>query len=289
MPQDTAPMQPAAPAHPTPPLCPGWAGVACPVIGMVHLRALPGSPGYAGSMADVVASAVRDAGALRQGGVDGLMLENFGDVPFFKGRVPAETVAAMTRAAGAVRDAVDLPLGINVLRNDGLSALAVASAVGAAYVRINVLSGAALTDQGVIEGQAAEVMRYRAALGAAGVKVLADVRVKHAAPLAERPLAEEVEELVLRAGADGVVVSGSGTGKPTDPALLEEVARLSAGRPVLVGSGVTAETAGGLARFAGGLIVGTSVKRGGDVAAPVEADRVQAVVASARAASVALP
>jgi hypothetical protein len=275
----------AADRTPDPPLCPAWAGVACPVVGMVHLKALPGAPGYGGSMRRVIADAVRDAERLEQGGVHGLMLENFGDVPFFKGPVPAETVAAITAAASAVRGAVGLPLGINVLRNDGESALGIATAVGASYIRINVLSGAALTDQGVIEGRAAQVMRRRAALGAAEVKVLADVRVKHAAALAPRDLRDEVEELALRAGADGVIVSGRGTGKPTDPRLLEEVAGYSAGRPVFVGSGVDAASAAALARHAGGLIVGTSVKERGDVARPVDPERVRAVVEAACAAA----
>lgn len=270
--------------HPTPnpPLCPAWSGLRCPLIGMVHLRALPGAPGFAGSLTAVADAALGDAARLAEGGVDGLMIENFGDVPFFKGRVPAETVAAMTRVAGQVRDAVDLPLGINVLRNDGLSAVAVASAVGAAFVRVNVLSGAAVTDQGVIEGVAAELTRYRAALGAGDVKLLADVRVKHAAPLVERPLREEVEELVHRAGADAVVVSGSGTGKPTDAALVAEVAGYAAGRPVLVGSGVTPAAVPAFLPSAGGLIVGTWVKAGGDVAAAVDPDRVRAVVSAVK-------
>ncbi|XAL98666.1 BtpA/SgcQ family protein [Phycisphaeraceae bacterium D3-23] len=265
-----------------PPLCPAWSGVRCPVIGMVHLRALPGSPGFGGSLSDVMDAALRDAALLEQGGVDGLMVENFGDVPFFKGRVPAETVAAVTRVAGAVRDAVSLPIGINVLRNDAMSALAVAAAVDASFVRVNVLSGTAVTDQGVIEGAAAEVMRYRAALGASHIKVLADVRVKHAAALVERPLQDEVEELVHRAGADAVVVSGSGTGKPTDVGLLAEVARYASGRPVFVGSGVTCASAPSLMQHAGGLIVGTGVKVEGDVAKPVDPGRVRALMQVAR-------
>ncbi|MEM9415938.1 MAG: BtpA/SgcQ family protein [Planctomycetota bacterium] len=273
--------------RPLPPLCPAWSGVRCPVIGMVHLRALPGAPGFAGSLGAVVDAALRDAALLEQGGVDGLMIENFGDVPFYKGRVPAETVAAMTRVAGAVRDAVSLPIGINMLRNDAVSALAVAVAVGASYVRVNVLSGAAVTDQGVIEGAAAEVMRYRAALGAGDIKVLADVRVKHAAGLVERPLQDEVEELLCRAGADAVVVSGSGTGKPTDVGLLADVARYASGRPVFVGSGVTSDSAPSLMAHAGGLIVGTGVKVDGDVAKAVDPDRVRGLMQIAREADTA--
>ncbi|MFI4861614.1 MAG: BtpA/SgcQ family protein [Phycisphaerales bacterium JB063] len=268
--------------RPCPPLCPAWAGVRCPVIGMVHLRALPGAPGFGGSIGDVMDIALRDAALLERGGVDGLMIENFGDVPFFQGRVPAETVAAVTRVAGAVRDAVSLPIGINVLRNDALSALAVAAAVDASFVRVNVLSGTAVTDQGVIEGAAADVMRYRASLGASGTRVLADVRVKHAAPLVERPLQDEVEELLHRAGADAVIVSGSGTGKPTDLGLLAEVAQYAEGRPVFVGSGVTCDTVPAMMQHAGGLIVGTGVKVDGDVAKPVDPERVRTLMQAVR-------
>ncbi len=268
---------------------PSWREVRKPVIGMVHLRALPGSPGFAGGaggVKDVWASAVRDARALAEGGVDGLMLENFGDVPFFAGAVGPETVAHITAAALRVRDAVELPLGINVLRNDVRSALAVASAVGASFVRVNVLVGAYVTDQGVIEGQAAEVMRYRRALGADDVAVFADVRVKHAAPLGGRPIEVEAEELVARAGADAVIVSGEGTGKPTDPERIAAVKGAVGGvaggavgsAPVLVGSGATVETAAELLAHADGLIVGSSLKEGGRLEAPVEVARVRALM-----------
>src|SRR5690606_3606108 len=157
----------------------------------------------------------------------------------------------------------DLPLGINVLRNDGESALAVALAAGAQFVRVNVLSGAVVTDQGVIEGDAARLMRRRRAMGAAHVPVLADVRVKHAAPLGPgwRPIEEDVDELLHRAGAAGVIVSGSGTGKPTDPHELAAVKAAAGDAPVFVGSGATPETAADLLRHADGLIVGTSLKR----------------------------
>ena len=269
-------------SNPLPPLCPQWALLRCPVIGMVHLRALPGAPGFAGSLGEVMSAALRDAELLEAGGVDGIMIENFGDVPFYKDRVPGETIAAMTRVAGAVCDAVSLPIGINVLRNDAMSAIAVASAVGAAFVRVNVLSGCAVTDQGLIEGAAANVMRYRQALGAANIRVMADVRVKHAAALVERPLQDEVEELIHRAGADAVIVSGSGTGKPTDPGLLEQVVQHASGRPVLVGSGVTCASAPALMKHAGGLIVGTAVKVDGDVAKPVDPDRVRELMQCAR-------
>lgn len=260
-------------------LCPAWSGIPRPVIGMLHLPALPGSPGFAGDLDAVRRHVLRDAQTLRAGGVHGLMIENFGDVPFYRDSVPTHTVTHMTALALAVQQSVDLPLGINVLRNDGLSALAVAHAVGAAYIRVNVLSGACLTDQGVITGKAAELMRYRKQIGADGVKVLADIRVKHAAPLAERPLDEEVDELVKRAAADGVIVSGTGTGRPTDPGQVAEVKRLAGGAPVLIGSGATPET---LAQLAGadGFIVGSGFKPGGDTSQPIEQSRVEAFMAA---------
>ena len=214
-----------------------------PLIGMVHLRPLPGSPRYGGKLADVRDAAVADAESLVEGGCDGLMIENFGDVPFFPGRVPAHVVSTMTTLAAAVRAAAPgRPLGVNVLRNDGRSALAVALAAGANFIRVNVLCGARVTDQGVIEGIAAELLRDRAILGASGVKILADVDVKHSAPLAARPAADEVADTLHRGLADGLVVSGAGTGKPVDPARLAEVKRVAGGSMVFVGSGVTTDS-----------------------------------------------
>jgi hypothetical protein len=247
-----------------------WADLSHPVIGMVHLRPLPGSPRYAGDFDAVIEAAVADARIWQEAGAHGLMMENFGDVPFFKDNVPSETVEAMTNVAGAIRSAVpELPLGINVLRNDGLSAVTIAAAVGASYIRVNVLSGAAVTDQGLIEGRAAEIMRYRQAVGA-DIKVLADVRVKHAAPLAERPLQDEVAELVHRAGADAVIVSGSGTGKPTDPSHAAEVKRYAGDTPVLIGSGADADSIPQLKGACDGFIVGSAAKPGGKIDEPVD-------------------
>lgn len=245
---------------------------------MLHAPALPGSPGYQGDFDAIQDLVLGDARALAQGGVHGLMLENFGDVPFFKDRVEPITVAAMTRLAVAVKQAVDLPLGINVLRNDALSALSIAAAVNADYVRVNVLSGAMVTDQGLIEGRAAELMRVRDRLAASSVKVLADVAVKHAAPLAARPLVEEVDELTKRAGADGVIVSGVGTGSPTSMDDVVCVKKAADERPVWVGSGVNEYNARELSEVADGLIVGSSLKSGGELHAQVDSDRVRGLM-----------
>lgn len=248
-----------------------------PVIGMVHLGPLVGAPRHNGSLQQVRDRAVSDAEALAQGGVDAIMIENFGDAPFYPGPAPPETIAQMAAIATAVSSAVDLPLGINVLRNDGVGALAVALACGAVMVRINVLVGARVTDQGLIEGRAHEVMRMRARL-APGIAVLADVDVKHSAPLAPRALADEVADLVGRGGPDAVIVSGSRTGQPTSPDDVTRVRALCA-IPVLVGSGVHTAQAAALRDAADGFIVGTAFQRDGRV----DADSVASLTKMLRA------
>ena len=243
-----------------------WENVRKPVIGMLHLAALPGSPLYGGSLAEIRDAVLRDAQLLAEGGVNGLMIENFGDTPFFPGRVPAHVVAHMTAIAAQVRQAVpDLPLGINVLRNDGLSALSVAHAVGAEYVRVNVLCGARVADQGLLQGIAHDLLRLRAELKADAIKIFADVDVKHSAPLAERPIADEVDDTLHRGMADALIVSGAGTGKPTDPEKVKMVKAAAKGAPVFLGSGVTPQTVDALLPHADGFIVGTYFKKDGVV------------------------
>lgn len=255
---------------------PFFAGLCRPgVIGMLHLGPLPGSPGWSGDLGAVLAAAVRDARALREGGVGALMLENFHDVPFHPETVPPVTVAAMTAVAAAVRrESPDCPLGINVLRNDAEAALAIAVATGAAFIRVNIHVGAAVTDQGVIEGRAWRTLRLRREYGA-DVGILADVRVKHAAPLGGRPLADEARDLRLRGLADALVVTGAATGAGADPGEIEELRRTLPDCPLLVGSGVGAGNVGRFLPAADGFIVGTSLKEGGDVAAPVSATRTE--------------
>ncbi|MGH7396925.1 MAG: BtpA/SgcQ family protein, partial [Candidatus Rokuibacteriota bacterium] len=156
------------------------------VIGMVHLRALPGSPRWDGDMAALVRAALDDARALAEGGADALLVENHGDVPFTARRVDAATVAGMAVAVGEIRRALPLPVGVNVLKNDVRSALAVAAATGARFVRVNVHVGAVAADQGIIESDAHDTLRYRRLLGVA-VGILADVQAKHGMPLAPVP------------------------------------------------------------------------------------------------------
>jgi membrane complex biogenesis BtpA family protein len=255
-------------------------GAAKAVIGMVHLEPLPGSPRWSGSMKEVTRAALADARALAEGGADALLLENFGDVPFSSGRVDAACVAAMAAVATEVYRAVSLPLGINALRSDAASALAIATAVDARFIRVNVHTGAVVTDQGILVSTAHETLRYRRLL-AAPVAILADVQTKHAAPLAAVPIEHEARDCVHRGLADGLIVSGEATGLPPKTSDLERVRLAVPDTPLLVGSGASPENAAELLSLADALIVGTSIKRDGVVTNRVDPDRVRALVRAA--------
>ena len=250
------------------------------LIGMVHLQPLPGSPRFESDLDSVIAFSLRDAHILKEAGFPALMVENFGDAPFFPGQVSPITVAAMTRAVATIAETTGLPIGVNVLRNDALAALAIAAATGAAMIRVNVLTGLMNTDQGPIVGNAAEVARQRQALCPL-VAILADVFVKHATP----PFGLTIEQAGLdtweRGGADALIVSGSGTGAAPD---IEEAARLRKAVPdatILVGSGASAATLGALAEVADGAIVGTSLKASGRISDQVDPDRARELVRAA--------
>ena len=246
------------------------------LIGVVHLKPLPGSPRWGGSMDEVIKAAKADALAYERGGADAIIIENFGDAPFTKDNVPAETVASMSAAGLAVRLTVNVPIGFNVLRNDAHAALALCAACGGSFIRVNILSGVMVTDQGVIEGRAFEVLRARRAL-AAEAKILADVHVKHAAPLASMPIGQAALDTVERGLADALIVSGTATGKATDPAKAREVKNACPGVCVLIGSGATAQSVRLFGDAVDGFIVGSSLKRGGRLSNPVDSRRVAAL------------
>ena len=245
-------------------------------VAVIHLQPLPGSPRWGGDFERVSRSAVDDARACEDGGADAVVIENFGDAPFGKGAVPPETVAAMAVVGSALSDAVGLPFGFNVLRNDGLAALALCAACGGDFIRVNVLSGAMVTDQGVIEGNAFAVTRLRRQL-APNAKILADVHVKHAAPLGNVPIEIAARDTAERGLADALVISGTGTGEATDLEDVRRVRSVCPDSPILVGSGVTAANGASYLELADGVIVGTSVKREGEVSNPVDRNRVAAL------------
>jgi len=244
------------------------------LIGVVHLPPLPGSPRAAASIDACLEQARRDARALVDGGADGVIVENFHDAPFFAESVPPITVAAMTAICRELRAGIPVEMGINVLRNDAEAALAVAVASGAEFIRVNVHTGAMLTDQGIVTGRAAETLRLRRALGAERVRIMADVLVKHAVPLGPQQLADAVADAVERGLADAVIVTGSATGAAASP---EDVRRAAAATtaPVYVGSGISAENAGTYVPPAAGVIVGSWLKLDGIVGNPVDQARVR--------------
>ncbi len=251
------------------------------VIGVVHLPPLPGSP-RGGDVERAVDSAIRDATALEEGGVDGVIVENLGDAPYASTDVPKVTVAAMTRVVSEVVHSVDVPVGVNVLRSDGVAAVDVCAATGAEFVRVNAYVEALATDQGLLNPVARDVIMERMALGLEDdVAILADVRVKHASPLDDRPLEEVVADAVERGLADAVIVTGSRTGSPANPKDVERAS--SVGDRILVGSGVTPENVVGFLKSgAVGFIVGTWFKRGDDVFSPVDPSRVRELVETVR-------
>lgn len=245
-------------------------------VGVVHLLPLPGAPVRA-DLDAALARARHDARALVQGGADAVIVENFGDAPFAPRRVPAATISAMTRAVGVVRDAAPgLDVGVNVLRNDALAAMAIAACTGSDFIRVNVLSGVMVTDQGVIEGEARDLIALRTALGAQ-IAVVADVMVKHATPLGSTSLEDAARDTWHRAGADVVVVTGRGTGLPTSLDDADRVRAVIPEAPLWVGSGVTLESAEGLRARVDGAIVGTWLHEDGSVRQPLCPRRVEAM------------
>ena len=257
-----------------------------PIIGVVHLLPLPTSPRWGGDLKAIIDRAEREATALASGGVDGIIIENFFDAPFAKDQVDPAVISAMTLIVQRLMNLVTLPIGINVLRNDGCGALAIAACAGAQFIRVNVLNGVMATDQGIIEGNAHRLLRYRRELGSE-VKILADVMVKHAQPIGTVDLGSAIKDIIERSLADGVVLSGLATGHP--PTLQDlELARKTAGNtPIFIGSGANWDNIDKLISMADGVIVSSSLKRHGRITQPIDPSRVsQFVEATHRSLSI---
>jgi membrane complex biogenesis BtpA family protein len=260
-----------------------------PVIGMVHLWPLPGAPGYADyGMDTILEHAQRDAEALLDGGVDGLIVENMWDLPYRTGiDVPLEAVTAQAVAARSIVEMTHelgspVPVGINVIHNGSLAELAIAVAAGAAFIRVCILTGARLWDTGDLDhGCAADLLRQRKNLHAEHIKLFADVDKKHSVPFPGLDLKTHIEWTEFYR-ADALIVSGRMTG---DAPPLEKVRRAkdSATRPILMGSGTTAENIGGFLQYADGAIVGSSLKVDGVAENPVDLGRVHRYVAAVKA------
>lgn len=256
-------------------------------IGMIHCPPFPGSPRYRGdTMASIYDAAMRDAEAFVRGGIDGLIVENHGDVPFLRpGDIGPETAACMAVVTDRIRRAFDVPLGINVLANAAIPALAVAKAAGAAFVRVNQWANAYVANEGFVDGDAGKALRYRAFIGGNDIAIFADSHVKHGAHAitADRTIEELTRDLEFF-DADVVIATGQRTG---DTATIEELRTVAGATrlPVLVGSGVREDNVAAILAVAGGVIIGSSLKQGGVWWNPVEGPKVAAFMQTFRGAS----
>ncbi len=251
-----------------------------PLIGVVHLEPLPGAPLHKLKMDEIIETALDDAKALCNGGVDGIIIENYGDAPYYPRRVPPFTVAAMAIIVRHVVKAVDIPVGVNVLRNDWRSSLSIAHVTEASFIRVNILSGSYITDQGYIEGEAHLLQRLKRYLNSR-VKVFADIDVKHAGRIVQRPLEDEARDLSERSLADAIIVTGEATGKPPRIEKVKIVKEAVGDKPVIVGSGLTPENIASYLRICDGFIVGTYFKRG----RRVNIEKVKALVSMVKQSS----
>jgi membrane complex biogenesis BtpA family protein len=245
---------------------------------MVHLLPLPGAPSWSGELSSVEKRALADTRALIEGGVDGILFENYGDAPFTKKKVNRLTVSSMTRVILKCVDHMEIPFGINVLRNDWDTALAIAATTGAAFIRVNVLSGAYVTDQGIIEGVGHACLRRRRTLEheiGRKILILGDAHTKHGRPLLEQSLIDTVHDLTERVGVDGVIITGSRSGEVTKVEDVKQATKAAKKIPVLVGSGITAENIKDYLETANGFIVGSSLKENRILTGPVEKKRVE--------------
>jgi uncharacterized protein len=255
-------------------------GVRKPIIGTVHLLPLPGAPrNRGGPIKDILLQAANDARTYVAGGVDALIVENEGDIPFLKPQeVGPETVAGLTAAALAVRDAVDVPVGINCLANAITQSLAVARATNGTFVRANQWANAYVANEGFVEGAAARALRFRSAIKGEEIKILADVHVKHGshAIVADRSI-EEMTKDVEAFDADVLIATGNRTGAPTQVQEISDI-KSAASLEVIVGSGLTADNAAQLLEVADGAIVGSAMKHDGVWWNPVDRSWVQAIM-----------
>ncbi len=242
-----------------------------PIIGVVHLNPLPGSPCF-DSMNSVLNSALSDAKNLIEGGVDGLIVENYGDKPFVK-EISDMTVSSLSVVIEKICELSDIPVGINVLRNDWKAALSIAKVLNLDFVRINVYSGLNATSEGLIEGEAGEIQRFRESND---IKcfIMADIHVKHGKTIYPENIEEAAVETADRSLADALIVSGNRTGEEPDSIEIDKV-KSKVDTPVFIGSGLSVKNVDELMAKADGAIVGTYFKKDGEVENAVSLGKVK--------------
>lgn len=247
------------------------------LIGVVHLLPLPGTPFGDYSFAKVLERAVYDAKILEQGGIDTIIIENFGDAPFTRNQVDPHIVSMITVITQTIIEQTSLQIGINVLRNDALSALAIAAAVGAEFIRVNIHTGAAWTDQGLIQGDAYRTLNYRRQLQSS-VAIAADVMVKHATPAGDWSLVDAAKDAFLRGKAQRLIITGAATGASIDWNDLIVLREHLPAAELWIGSGMNPRLLDKALEFANGAIVGTFFHENSDLSKPLSLERVQEMV-----------
>lgn len=253
------------------------------LIGMIHCPAFPGAPRYKGqSVSQIYDACLRDGEALIENGMHGLLVENHGDVPFLKPEdITCETAAFMAVVTDRLKTAFGVPIGVNVLANAPIPAIAIAAAGGAEFIRVNQWANAYVANEGFMEGRAGEALRFRARLRQDGIKIFADSHVKHGAHaiVADRTIAELTRDLAFF-DADGVIATGQRTGDAANPEEIK-VIRDATHLPLLVGSGVSQDNIGQILALTNGVIVASSLKVGGVWWNEVDPARVRSFVAAA--------
>ena len=250
------------------------------LIGMVHLRALPGTPRHRLPIDEIEQIALREALTLADAGFDALLIENMHDLPYLNRQVGPEIVSAMTRVATVIRSAVECPVGIQVLAGANQAALAIAHCCHLDFIRAEAFVHAHVADEGIMNADAAQLLRERTRIGADHVAILADICKKHAshAITSDLTLADHAKAAMF-CGADAVIVTGTTTGAAVRMDDLETV-RAATSLPLLVGSGATAKSIPDLIKKADGVIVGSDLKIGGQWDQDLDPQRVKAIISS---------
>ena len=253
-----------------------------PVIGVIHVGALPGTPRSTQTITQLIETARTEARVYRESGVDGLIIENMHDVPYLRGEVGPEIVSAMTVIASEVRNVFKLPVGVQILAGANIEAMAVAHAAGLDFIRAEGYAYAHVADEGVIQSSAAKLLRYRRMIGANNVQVWSDIKKKHSAHAITADVSlGETAETVEFMGANAVIVTGSMTGQPPKPDDVTE-AKTHCGLPVILGSGISDSNIAEFYREADGFIVGTFFKVDGLWSNTVDPSRVERLLSKIR-------
>lgn len=256
------------------------------LIGVIHLPGLPGSPSALRKnkstwelIDEIGLRAIKEAQSLTKAGFNALILENFGDAPFFKSNVPPETISSLTLIAAAIRSNVKVPVGINVLRNDAVSALSIASCTALDFIRVNIINGVSATDQGLVEGCAAELIRKREYLKS-NVLIMADVHVKHAHSFLENTLTTALKDTYSRGGADALIISGLGTGEEIEETTLKEASDFikKYKAPVYIGSGANEKNIVRYKKLGFGIIISSALRKGKKAGEPLDASQIKKVI-----------